>query len=71
MDTQKHNDVKRFIQRSCLSKKDLTKEKADDIVDRAAMYEGLTLYYYKCNFCNSFHMTGNPPNDAHLRYEVI
>lgn len=70
MDMQKHVNVEWFIQRSCLNKKSLSKDRADRAVDKAA--KGNTMvYYYKCKFCSSFHMTSKPPNDAHLRYEVI
>jgi len=70
MDTQKHNNVEWFIQRSCLNKKSLSLQKANEVVDKA-VNQGLMLYYYKCRFCSSFHMTSKPPNDAHLRYEVV
>lgn len=48
--------VKMIFEKTCLTKTNLTEEIANCIVDQAAK-EGLLLYFYKCPFCGSFHMT--------------
>lgn len=48
--------VKFVFERSCLNKKSFSREAADAVVDRFAE-KGELIFYYKCQFCNSFHMT--------------
>lgn len=51
--------VKMIFEKACLTKANLTEEIANCIVDKAAK-DGLLLYYYKCMFCGSYHMTRKP-----------
>ena len=53
-----------IIERSCLQKKNLTKEEADVIVDIHA-FDKRMIYYYKCQFCGSYHMTSKPERPEH------
>jgi hypothetical protein len=53
--------VDRIIRRSCLSKKSFSKEGADKIVDKLA-FKNEEIYYYKCDFCSSYHLTSRIPN---------
>lgn len=55
----KHLLIQFIMQKACLSKKNLTKEAADRLVDFFAG-EGKLMYYYKCEFCSSYHMTSRP-----------
>jgi len=48
--------ITEIIERSCTNKKSLSKEEADDIIDRKAR-RGQVMYYYKCEFCSRFHLT--------------
>lgn len=50
------NLIKFVIDRACLRKVNLTEEQANRVVDIEAS-QGRLLYFYKCEFCNSFHMT--------------
>jgi hypothetical protein len=53
--------VKWIMERTCLRKKNLTKEEADMLVDWAASESPPRLiYYYDCEFCGSIHMTSSP-----------
>lgn len=45
-----------IINRSCIDKQSLTKEEADKYIDRKAR-KGIVLYYYKCSFCNRYHIS--------------
>ena len=58
------------IARKCLTKSNLTLERADDIVTKA-MHNGLTLYYYKCNVCSSYHLTSKCPTFHRERIKVV
>lgn len=49
-------DIKYIIEVSCIRKKARSKEQADEIVDIKAK-QGQLIYYYKCKFCSSYHMT--------------
>lgn len=44
------------IQRSCLRKKGYSLKQADDFITKSAK-EGKCLLYYKCAFCNQYHLT--------------
>lgn len=58
--------VKLIFEKACLTKANLTEEVANCIVDKAAR-DGLLLYFYKCPFCSSFHMTKKAEHvDNHL-----
>lgn len=48
------------INRSCLSKSNLTEAEANRIVD-LHFVEGNLMYYYKCAICSSFHLTSREP----------
>ena len=58
----KYSPTKNFpswlVNRACLSKKSYTKEGADKFIDLKAS-QGVVLLYYKCDFCNSYHLTKN------------
>lgn len=59
-------DTIRFIfERSCLKKSNLSLETANNIVDLHAR-EGRLLYYYKCNFCSSYHLSKKSPSEVQL-----
>lgn len=45
-----------IINQACLRKGNLRQEEADRIVDHHAR-EGRLIYYYKCDFCGSIHLT--------------
>jgi hypothetical protein len=64
------NTIKHIIQRSCLIKKNLSFEKANQVVDRAAK-EGRAIYFYECQFCGSYHMTRKNPTDHTQRRLVV
>jgi hypothetical protein len=56
--------IARIVHSSCLRKENLTEEEANLIVDRAWQSEGLLLYFYKCEFCSSIHLTKQEPHGA-------
>lgn len=45
-----------IIKRTCIDKKSFSKEEADDIVDKKAE-QGLVFYWYKCQFCQRYHLS--------------
>lgn len=47
-----------LIKRACLSKNSYNLKEADDIIDLKAA-QGIILLYYKCAFCNRYHLTSN------------
>lgn len=51
-----------FYEKSCANKANLQEEEADSIITAAAS-EGRLLFYYKCQICNSFHLTRSQPNE--------
>lgn len=53
-------DIKFIIERSCLNKKSFNQKQADNAIE-AALARGKLFYYYKCQFCNSFHLTSKEP----------
>lgn len=59
-----------IIERSCLNKANLTEESANNIIDRVLQNEQKLLYYYKCSFCNSFHLTSKEPT-GNTKLEII
>lgn len=48
--------VKRIMNRSCVNKKSFSEEAANGVVDRLAE-RGELIFFYKCEFCNAFHLT--------------
>lgn len=62
-------EIKYIMERSCLRKKNLSLEKANQFVDRSAK-EGKTVYFYKCDFCSSYHMTRQPQLSVQKRLAV-
>ena len=46
------------INRTCIEKVSLDLETANRIVDRHAL-KGEILYFYKCRWCGSYHMTSH------------
>jgi hypothetical protein len=65
-----HDKIEYIFERSCLRKANLTEEVANSIIDRCLQQENRMLYYYKCNFCNSFHLTSQEPT-SETKVEVI
>ncbi len=45
-----------IMKSTCLTKRNLSEKAANDIVDENAKI-GIALYFYKCPFCSSVHMT--------------
>lgn len=68
------NTVKHIMERACLRKKNLSEEQANQIVDRN-MKQGKLIYFYKCQYCNSHHMTKSAPSrkieKQHQKFGVI
>lgn len=52
-----HLEIAYIIGRSCLRKANLTEEEANALVDHILKTEGRLIYFYKCTFCNSIHLT--------------
>jgi len=57
-----------IIWRTCISKASMSKEEADTYVDRMAS-KGVVLYWYKCQFCQRYHMSKQESTE--LKLEVI
>lgn len=57
----KQEHIKYIIERSCLNKKSFSEEGANRAVDNFAN-EKKEMYFYKCDFCGSFHLTSSSPN---------
>lgn len=57
----KFEDIKYIMERSCLNKRSYTKKSADDAIDFALKHDNKLFYYYKCQFCSSFHLTSKIP----------
>jgi hypothetical protein len=49
------------MKRSCLDKKSFSEEKANKVVDFLAS-KNEEMYFYKCDFCGSHHLTSRTPN---------
>lgn len=64
------DEIKHIFERSCLRKAQLSENDANCIIDFHLETDGLLLYYYKCPFCNSIHLTKQVPQDE-TRVEVI
>lgn len=57
MDTNKNKRGGAYtVWRTCTSKKSYSLKQADDFITDK-MKEGLILYYYKCVFCNRYHLS--------------
>jgi hypothetical protein len=54
-------DIKFIFYRACLRKANLSLADAESIVTKS-MSENKLLYYYKCDFCSSYHLTSQEPN---------
>ncbi len=54
-------DIKFIMERSCINKRSYSQKAADDIIDSALLYQNKMFYYYKCQFCSSFHLTSKEP----------
>jgi aspartate carbamoyltransferase regulatory subunit len=64
-----HTHIKYILERSCLNKKSFSKEAADKVVDFMATQKK-EMYYYKCDFCSSYHLTSHYP-DIPKKLEII
>ena len=51
---------------ACLRKKNYSEEGANKVVDFEAEINKRLMYYYKCEFCGSFHITSREPGLDHL-----
>ena len=50
--------IKEIIERTCINKAGMTRKEADETIDRYAK-QGRIFYYYKCKFCNRYHISKN------------
>lgn len=57
------------VTNACLRKANLTEEQANSIIDHR-LKEGMLLYYYKCKFCSSFHLTRKSPLEHEEKLEI-
>lgn len=55
------SDIAHIYERACLRKANLSEETANRIIDLALKQREQMLYYYKCQFCSSFHLTSKEP----------
>jgi hypothetical protein len=62
--------IQAVMESCCLSKANLSEEEANNIIDKVLMDEGLLLYYYKCPFCRSHHLTRSIPGTTIEKLEV-
>jgi len=65
---EKAEVIKRIFERSCLGKANLSEEGANRVIDTEAA-RGNCLYFYKCVYCGSHHMTKNPGDVQVSPYE--
>jgi hypothetical protein len=54
-------NIKARLQYSCESKRALTEEEANVVVDKKAK-KGIVWFYYRCDLCLMFHITSKEPN---------
>jgi hypothetical protein len=57
----KQEHIKYVIERSCLNKKSFSEETANKVIDFLAS-KNEEMYFYKCDFCGSHHLTSRTPN---------
>jgi hypothetical protein len=57
----KSDHIKYVMKRSCLDKKSFSEEKANKVIDFLAS-KNEEMYFYKCDFCGSHHLTSKAPN---------
>lgn len=57
-----------IIWRTCISKRSLSFKEADDYITKK-MNEGVTLYWYKCQFCSRYHISRQA--DSEHKLEVL
>ena len=50
--------TKEIIEKTCTSKVSMSRKEADETIDRYAK-QGRLFYYYKCSFCNRYHISKN------------
>ena len=50
------NKISYIIKRTCLDKRQLSKLNADIAIESYAKKK-IVMYYYKCPFCSSYHLT--------------
>lgn len=55
------SDIAYIYERACLRKANLSEESANRIIDLALKDRKQMLYYYKCQFCSSYHLTSKQP----------
>jgi hypothetical protein len=56
-------EINFIYERSCLSKSNLSLERANQLVDYHAKNNNV-IYYYKCGFCNSYHLSKKSPSEV-------
>jgi hypothetical protein len=57
----KKDHIKYVMEKSCINKKSFSEEKANQVVDFFATKKD-AIYFYKCDFCGSHHLTRRKPN---------
>ena len=55
-DKVQKNSASYIIRRTCTTKKSYSLKDADDFITEK-LEEGKVLYYYRCIFCNRYHMS--------------
>lgn len=55
-----------IILRSCLEKKSMSKFEADKVIDYYAARNRI-MFYYKCDFCNRYHISKNSETTKSLQ----
>ncbi len=55
----------------CTNKKALSKDEADDVIDRYIRH-GQIMYYYQCLLCGKFHVTSIEPfKKEDYKFEIV
>lgn len=57
-------DIDYLFESACLRKANLTEEVANRIIDTALQERKQLLYYYKCPYCSSIHLTKQEPYEV-------
>lgn len=63
--------VKFVIEKSCVDKRNFSEAKANDMIDYYLKEQNLLLYYYKCPYCSSHHLTKKQPVSFEQQVEII
>lgn len=63
-------DIDKKFDAVCLRKRNLSENEANDYIDKYLIETNVLLYYYKCPFCSSIHLTKKEPYELEI-FEVI